>query len=346
MEIRSLIEVSPSTLETAGLKPGDRLRVRVVGLEENGRALIEIGRWRVTADIRFPVTAGEELWVRVLDTENKLSLQLARSPSDETSPAPAATGPVKPGAVLLQGLQHWLQQMIAEAGRRGEAQPPDAGLRQALESLVRCLAPIDPGQEPATLARSLARRVEEGGLFLEGRLLSLKAFSETVVGAALMAQDREFAALMRAAGAVLTEIRSAQEQLVRQAGAPDSFQVIHVALPMTDDRAPGTLKVAYRGGRPGGEKEGHRASLLLSLDRLGAVRADLLLLQRSLSVAVFVSDPLAREWVERHLNEVRGALALFFDNVGVQVAVSKARIDRFATEDDRPAGEGRVDVRV
>jgi hypothetical protein len=375
MEIRSIIDVPKSTLETAGLKPGDLLQVRVVGLDENGRALVEVGRWRVSAEIRFPVTEGDEFLVRVMETENRLSLQLARSPSGEPSSAAGAAGPVRSDPVLLHDLQLRLQQLIANAGRRGQLPPFGAEPRLALEALGRCLAPIDPGDEPGRLGRHLARCCEEGGLFLEARLaravtrasdaaaaseptgpilaadlkarlLFLKAFSETADGAALLARDREFAALMRAAGAVLTEIRSAQEQLARQSGAAEPFYTIHVALPMADGRSAGTLKIAYRGRRPAGKPEGHRASLLLSLDRLGAVRADLLMLQRSLNVAVFVSDSATRERVERHVSEVQRALALFFETVGVQVSVSGARIARFATEEYRPVGEGQVDVRV
>lgn len=375
MEIGSIIDIPKTTLEAAGLKPGDLLRVRVVELEENGRALVEFDRQRAAAEIRFPVAAGEVLWVRVADTESRLCLQLVRSASVAASPAAAGAGPVRYSPELLHELQHRLQLLISAAEHRGQLPLPGLEPRQALEALGKFLAPIEPEAEPGVLSRSLARLVEESGVFLESRLaraltrspdgsgtsnpagsilaadlkarlLFLKAFAESAEGALMLAQNRELAGLMRAAGAVLTEIRSAQEQLVRQAAASEPFHMVHVALPMADGRADGTLKIAYRARRPAGTQDGHRASLLLSLDRLGDVRADLLLLQNALSVAVFVSDTTARDWVECHLSEVQAVLAEFFENVGVRVCVSEARIARFAHEDYRTAGEGQVDVRV
>jgi hypothetical protein len=372
MEIRAIIDVPKATLETAGLKPGDVLRVNVVDPDENGRALVEFGRWRVPAEIRFPVAAGDELWVRVTDTENRLTLQLIRSPSGEGTAADLGTGPVRVDPELLHDLQQRLQPLIATAERRGLSQTLTAEPRQTLEALGRALALIEPAADTGRLSLRLARGCEESGLFLEARLaravthtaaspdpagpilasdlkarlLFLKAFAETAEGAALLGQNRELAALVRAAAAVLTEIRSAQEQIVRQAQASEPFHMIHMTLPMADGRTEGTLKIAYRGRRAGAKPERHRASLLLTLDRLGAVRADLLLLERGLNVAVFVSDPAARGWVERHVSEIQAPLAEFFENVRVQVSVSESRIARFTTEDFRPAGEGEVDVRV
>jgi hypothetical protein len=372
MDIQSIIDIPQSVQEAAGLTPGELLRVKVASLDDNGRALVELGRWRVSADIRFPVAAGDELLVRVAEAGNRLSLQLIqRSPPEAFSATTAAVEPVRVAPQPLHDLLHRVQQLLAGSGRSAAAQVPAANPQPALEALGRCLAPIEPEAEPGVLSRALARRIEESGLFLESRLarasgapaaptsagailaadlkarlLFVKAFAETAEGAALLSQNREFAALMRAAGAVLSEIRSAQEQLVRQAAASEPFYMIHVALPMADGLTDAALKIAYRTRRRAGTPEGHRASLLLALDRLGAVRADLLLLERSLNVAVFVSDTAARDWVERHVHEVRDALAVLFENVGVQVSVSHARIARFATEDDRPAGQGQVDVRV
>lgn len=246
MDIQSIIDIPKSTLEAAGLNAGDLLRVKVAELEESGRVLVEIGRWRVSADIRFPVAAGDTLLVRVTNAGNRLSLQLIqRTPAEEPIATSAATGPV-----------------------RANLQP------------------------------------------------------------------------------LLSEIRSAQEQLARQAQTSEPFHMVHLTLPLTEERAAASLKIAFRSRRRTGTAEGHRASLLLTLERIGAVRADLLLLQRSLTVGVYVSDASARDWVEQHLRELRNALAPLFENVGVQVSVSPARIEQFATEDYRPAGEGQVDVRV
>jgi len=122
--------------------------------------------------------------------------------------------------------------------------------------------------------------------------------------------------------------------------------MVHFALPMPDDRSRTGLKIAYRRRSAGGRKEGHRAAILVQLDRIGAVRADLTLLEAGLNVSIFVSKPEMRDLVNRHASEVRDALAPFFDHVAFQVSVSSRKIDRFASEDWRPAGQSQVDVRV
>ena len=90
MEIRAFIDVPKSTLETAGLRPGALLQVKVVELEENGRALVEFDRRRVSAEVRFPVAAGDEFLVRVTETGSRFSLQLVRGPTG--APVAAAGG--------------------------------------------------------------------------------------------------------------------------------------------------------------------------------------------------------------------------------------------------------------
>jgi hypothetical protein len=79
---------------------------------------------------------------------------------------------------------------------------------------------------------------------------------------------------------------------------------------------------------------------------MGAVRADLALLGSGLTVAVFVSNAGLRDLVNRHACEVRDALAPFFKNVIFKVSVSARKINRFVTEDWRPANETQVDVRI
>jgi hypothetical protein len=104
--------------------------------------------------------------------------------------------------------------------------------------------------------------------------------------------------------------------------------------------------VAWRRGRSADPGEGHRVSLLLALDRLGAVRADLVQIARRLDVAVFVSEPGARDLIERHAAALREVLAGLFDEVAFRVGVSPERIARFALEEGHPGGEGKVDLRV
>ena len=122
--------------------------------------------------------------------------------------------------------------------------------------------------------------------------------------------------------------------------------MVHFALPTTDDPHPVQLKIAYWRRRAREKQDGHRAAVLLALDRVGPVRADLFLLGRSLNISIFVSSAELQNVFARHAPDMRAALAEWFDPVGVQVKVSPRTIERFVSEDWRPAGESLVDVRI
>ena len=79
MKITSQITVSMkpelyrSHLNNVTLKPGHTLRLKVIELRGD-RALIDFGQFRATADIKIPVTLGEELTVRILEAGKQLKL--------------------------------------------------------------------------------------------------------------------------------------------------------------------------------------------------------------------------------------------------------------------------------
>jgi hypothetical protein len=202
------------------------------------------------------------------------------------------------------------------------------------------------GRAPATTVASpeLAGRVLAGDL--KARLMLLKAFFETSDGRQLIADSREVAGLARGAAELLADIRAGQEQMAKAAPAAEPVQVVQFALPLPDGRHPARLKIAYRRRRTAGTSGGHRAAILLQLDRMGAVRADLRLLDRSLNISIFVSAAELRDWISRHTAEVRAALAAYFEHVGVQVSVSRRKIAQFAVDEWHASGETQVDVRV
>jgi hypothetical protein len=115
---------------------------------------------------------------------------------------------------------------------------------------------------------------------------------------------------------------------------------------MPGGRGRASLKIAYGRRSATGKNKGHRAAILLELDPMGPVRADLTLLGTRLNVTVFVSNTGLRDRVSRHASEVRGALSPLFEHVAFQVAVSARKIARFETEEWRSAGATQVDVRI
>jgi hypothetical protein len=384
MEIGSIIAILRSLPETAALKPGDVLNVKVLEVFEDRRALVDLGRFRALADITFPVAAGDEIRVRVQETQGQLRLQLVPVTGDPAPSAGMAAGPVQAVAVeSLKELQVRIDQLAGAQQRLPDSQPLSAEFRQVVDALRLFLEPFEPGSSPDTLARKLKEFCQDSGLFLEhrlaaavrssadraggapppeagsagasgrilatdlkARLVFLKVFFDSAAGRQLAHDSREVGGLARAAAELLADIRAGQEQMAKPAAASDPFQMVHFALPLPEDRGRAGLKIAYRRRPAAGTREGHRAAILLQLDRMGAVRADLTLLSAGLNLSIFVSDAGLRDLVNRHAPEVRDALAPFFEHVTVQVSVSPRKIDRFASEDWLPAGKTQVDVRV
>jgi len=66
-------ELYKSKSQMGALEPGRTLKLKIIELNGN-RALIDFGNFRATADIKIPVTLGEELMVRVLEAGQQLKL--------------------------------------------------------------------------------------------------------------------------------------------------------------------------------------------------------------------------------------------------------------------------------
>jgi hypothetical protein len=66
-------EFYKSKSQMGALEPGSTLKLKIIELNGN-RALIDFGNFRTTADIKIPVTLGEELMVKVLETGKQLKL--------------------------------------------------------------------------------------------------------------------------------------------------------------------------------------------------------------------------------------------------------------------------------
>jgi len=387
MEIGEFIRVafgsgSEQTLRAARhLQPGDQLRLKVIAVPEDHRALVDFGKFRAVAEVSFSVRVGDEMCVNVIDTQGQLRLQLVR-PADAESGATTGRGPIRPlSSDVLSRLYVQLERILESAVRGGSARlQPDAtaaileGLRQALEPL-----PSETGS--AQLASRVRAWCEDSGVFFEKHLETALAREniERPIGEASRALERPdlqriltadlkarlgavqhllknrlaqhselranaTAELTRSVDELLREISHQLEQAVARHKNPDPFQVIHFCLPMRDGRTPAQLKISYPKQRARRANDGHRAALLLDFDRLGSTRVDLFLLDQNLSMAFFVESEKARQALERHRGDLCAAIAPWFEHLRLTVAVSPRKIAAFETEDLRPATRRRLDV--
>ena len=120
MEIGTLIRIALNAgaekffLEEMPLQAGDLLRLKVIDVREDRRALVAFGKFRALAEVAFPVSTGDELTVKVIDTKGQLRLTLVPARAD-TAPAPGAAEPSKPFAEIVR-------QQERIAARRDEAE--------------------------------------------------------------------------------------------------------------------------------------------------------------------------------------------------------------------------------
>ena len=88
MDFPALIKAVLAPMETQisgdalrNLKPGDKLTGRVLSVESDGRALVDLGRSRVLAQITFAVKPDELLNLQVVDNGAILHFQVERPES-------------------------------------------------------------------------------------------------------------------------------------------------------------------------------------------------------------------------------------------------------------------------
>jgi hypothetical protein len=317
--------------------------------------------------------------VRVLDSQGTLRLEVVRpSPtvaSVSTEPHAAEAAPVVPAA-LLRDVQVQAGRLLAVLPQAAMMEEPDA-LQSAAARITELLRPLEPGQGPDVPDR-IQDLCRNSGLFLETRLqdelardpaeaaaahpvntaavrrilaADLKAQLSTLVheletGAPATNAARESSELLRSVRALLAEIVQQQADLTRTADESRQMTLIHFSLPLDTPQGAARLKVGFPRRKRRGRSGGHRAALLVDLDRLGPVRADLQLNEGVLTADLFVRSAEFKALVEERAMELRSGLARLFETVRFSVHVSQQKIADFEWEDLRPSLAGRLDVRA
>ena len=187
---------------------------------------------------------------------------------------------------------------------------------------------------------------------LKPQLLTLKSFlsasdDQVVAALAQRADAQEVAMLRQAVDRLLGHVEQQQQRGIQRSGDGDTFQVFAHLLPVKEDAEPVRIKIYYPRKRAGGqEREPHRIALLLTMDRLGSVRADIAMVGRLLSVRFFVEDRSVCDIFDHHLHLIDELLAGYFDQVDVAAFVSKEKIDQFEGEDLTGVPACKVDVTI
>jgi hypothetical protein len=348
------------------------------------RALIDFGNFRATADIKIPVTLGEELQVRVLESGRQLKMSVI-SPEPKNPLAtevlpPRFEDPTSPG---LKKIQNDLKQILSQIMEPQTGKSMPQPILNILSGLNSHFESIDLKEIITKLMPQLKSYLENSGFFfeksLENSILKSPGSSESLspkqwvdlpevkyilnrdLKANLMAlnlimEDKEalqkffnpraLTNLNNSINSLLSDITHQQGRAVGQQDSAEPFQVFSYVLPLKEGAQTARLKVYYQKKQKSGPNKGFRISLLLSLDRLGDLRSDFFLLDRDLSITFFVKDNSSKVNIQENLPELQGLLHGFFDQILLKVIVSEKKVMDFDREDLQVAGDRQVDLRI
>jgi hypothetical protein len=271
---------------------------------------------------------------------------------DQALTTPSVKNIPKPILNVLEGLNaHFetfdLKKIIADVMPRLKFQVDHSGIffEKMLESVIARLMHESENASPRQLAKHpdvqtvVARD-------LKANLLILRNFVENEASLQKVFDPRTLTAMRKAVDVLLADIISQQGRAVKQLDSAEPFQAFTCALPLEAEPQAAKLKIYYQKKQHSGSKKGFQISLLLSMDRLGAVRADFYLLERDLTLTFFVKDQSTRTKIQENCPQLQDFLDPFFDQTRVRTVVSARKINEFDHEDEPTASDKRVDVRI
>jgi hypothetical protein len=242
---------------------------------------------------------------------------------------------VKPSADA--SVQQWVDALrghLSESGHLFEAK---------LATMVETSASVQEKSGGEAVRRIMINDLKPNLLILREALAGNNAQVLAENGAA----TKDIEVLKHTVDRMLAHVEHQQERAVQRSGEQDHYQVFAHLLPVKEHPQPVRLKVYYPKKQAGADgRLQHRIALLLDMDRLGPVRADVAMADRMLRIRFFVRDQEVQALFGKHLGEVETALSESFEQVDIATLVSEEKIARFEQEDRTHDPVGRVDLRA
>ncbi len=146
---------------------------------------------------------------------------------------------------------------------------------------------------------------------------------------------------------LLDHFEQQQERVVQRHNDGNPVQVVTHWLSLKEQVRPLKLKIYYpKKGSNQGDQHFNRIALLLHMDRLGMVRADLALFGRGLRIDFYVENQSVRQEIDDQGHTIHEALATGFDPLQIVTHVNEQKIIRFDQEDLETQSAGRIDIQV
>lgn len=387
MDISSLVKaiVDPQLNRSAWvqeiIKPGDVFRLTVIDVKDDRHVLVDFGKFRATAEVKFPVRAGAELLVKVTDIEGQLRLQLIEPDARAIHGAKNGSGQLKILSFeLFNRIQSDIRQAIHHIENLPDNRLPPENIMRALASLNAHFESIDLNRRTRAWLPALQSRVEDAGLLFEKKLADIihrlidrpaadferewirspevkRILTEDLKPNLLMLREyldtqdavsklKSLSSLKTTLDMLLADISGQQSRAVQRHEMPDPYHVFSFVLPLKENQKNARLKLYCPKKKQNASRAGFKISLLLDMDRIGAVRTDFFLIQRDLSITFFVKDEVGRKKIEDHIEEIRRSLDSLFDYLIAKVVVSERKIQDFHHEDFDRNGDRQIDLRI
>jgi len=390
MDISSLLQaiLDPQLNRSAWvqevIKPGDVFRLKVIDVKDNHRALVDLGKFRALAEIKFPVKAGADLLVKVTGTEGQLRLQLIDSESRAAVASKNGSGQLKILSFeLFDRIQSDIRQAVHQILKLPQSQLPPEHISRSLATLDAHFESIDLNRNMEKWLPLLKSRLEDAGLFFEKKLADivrqladrpesdltreltrspeikkiltqdlkpilfmLKEYLEIPDSISKILDAKSLASFKGTLDMLLADISNQQSRAISRHELPDPFQVFSFVLPLKEDQKKAQLKLYCPKKKQNGSRAGFKISLLLDMDRIGEIRTDFFLMKKDLSITFFVKDEVSKKQFETHFEEISEPLNSLFDYLVLKAVVSDKKIQEFHHEDLDLGGDRQIDLRI
>jgi hypothetical protein len=365
MDISSLLQaiLDPRLNRSAWLqdivKPGDVFNLKVIEVQDNQRALVDLGKFRALAEVKFPVKAGAELLVKVSDTDGQLRLQVVDPDSKDLAGRKNVLGRLE---ILSFDVFNKIQSDFKQAARQEsiDLSKPATKWLPLLKSYVenagfffeKKFADIinkSTQRSEGELAKELIRSPQIKMILskdLKPILFMLKEYLENPDSVSKFLNTRSLSSFKGSIDMLLADIFNQQSRAAHKLELPDPHHVFSFTLPLKEDQNKAKLKFYYPKAKKDGSKAGFKISLLLDMDKIGEVRTDLFLKEKDLSITFFVKDESRKTKFEENLDEISDRLAPLFDYLILKTVASAKKIQDFHHEDLDLGSDKQIDLRI
>ncbi len=371
--------------EKGDLKVGDNLLGKVLEIKNNGKALMDFGRFRALAKTQFPVREGDMIDVKVLEKGTPMKLGL-NTPAQEISKEAKKMLSLShfPSENILEKLQSETRKVLDHTSGifKGKAVP--VYIRDILVKILTHFGPMNIGNNSSSLGSQLKSYIENSGIFFEKKIENvITASFETTNEKTFPKELRESpeirdiikkdlkpnililkdfldrnGLILKILGAKHLEafkgtVEKLLGEMVTQQGDStvrhDRLETAHTltyALPLEKSNQRAKLKVYYSKKNKGKSEEGCKVSLLLAMDKIGRIRTDFFLMDKDLNITFFVNDRKIKEYVDDHSEKIAGSLRNHFKRLTLNVLLSVNEIEEFEMKDPGVISTGIVDLRI